>query len=188
MIPIIPFNTENLLRISQLLLGGKVGVLPCDTIYGFSGITTKETEAQIRHIKGRNETQPFLELVTLEQAQKYADIPTKLLSVWPAPLTAIVKRKQGGTVALRVPDDELMLQLLVLTGPLFSTSVNLSGKVPLLRFTEIVENYKTTESISFFAKKLDLQGTQASTLIDTTKEPWQLIRQGTYDASSLLKE
>ena len=47
---------------SGLLKNEKVIILPTDTVYGFSGIIEK-TDSEIRKIKGRAETKPFIVLI-----------------------------------------------------------------------------------------------------------------------------
>ena len=95
---------------SGLLKNEKVIILPTDTVYGFSGIIEK-TDSEIRKIKGRAETKPFIVLIAFPgDINEITDdeIPENLLNLWPGPLTIIVsdKKKPGNTVAVRCPGDE----------------------------------------------------------------------------------
>ena len=54
----------------------------------------------------------------------------------------------------------------------------------MLDFDSIVKRFG--DKVDVLVKGLDVQGTTASTLIDATVKPFKLIRQGAYDASSLI--
>jgi L-threonylcarbamoyladenylate synthase len=57
-------------------------------------------------------------------------VPSILNNIWPAPLTAIVRRGEE-TIAARVPDLKWLRDLLERTGPLISTSANRAGEPPI---------------------------------------------------------
>ena len=66
---------------NEYLKNQKVVILPTDTVYGFSGLVGK-TDARIREIKGREETKPFIQLISSpSQISLITDdkIPQKLL-------------------------------------------------------------------------------------------------------------
>ena len=50
------FNTQKIIR---LLKNASVGIIPTDTVYGFSGIVDL-TEKRIKEIKGRDEGKPCI--------------------------------------------------------------------------------------------------------------------------------
>ena len=83
---------------------------------------------------------------------------------------------EGGTIAVRVPDDGYLLSLLPVSGPIFSTSVNLSGESSLLTYDEIIPVFG--ESVDFIVRDIEAGGSVASTLIDATVKPYKVIRQG----------
>ena len=100
-------------------------------------------------------------------------------------MTVILPYIGGGTIGIRVPDDAFLLSVLDCVGsPIYSTSVNISGEPSLLDFDSIVKRFG--DKVDVIVKGLDVQGTTASTLIDATVKPYKLIRQGVYDASSLI--
>ena len=108
----------------EALQSGAVVIMPCDTIYGFVGIAP-ETEGKIRELKGR-QGKSFLRLIPhVQWLPRYSsrDLPSELKSYWPGALTIIFPAKKKGTVALRIPDDPLLLQVMRRLGKaLFSTS------------------------------------------------------------------
>lgn len=156
-----------------------VVVMPCDTIYGIVG-TAPETEERIRSIKGRGETKPFLRLIpSAEALSEYTDLALdeRITSFWPGPLTVIVPWRRGGTVALRVPQDPLLIRLLLDLGThLFSTSVNRSGSGSLWRIAEIETEFE--HDVDLIVSSGDLEGRLPSTILDMTTRPYQVLRQG----------
>ena len=152
-------------------------VAPCDTIYGFLG-RVPQTESKLKKIKGRGETNPFLVLVpTAEQVINLSEthIPELLRSTWPGPLTLIVDTAKG-TVGYRVPEDDFLHKVLVRTGPLFSTSVNRSGNPELFKIKSIIEEFENLVSLIIDAG--DFENRTASTILDISKRPYQLLRSG----------
>lgn len=182
---IIEKNDENLLQIADYFKRGLVGAIVTDTIYGLSAIVNEETKERIFEIKNRQKGKNFIELMTLNDLKNSSlDVPEVLFDVYPESLTAILSDKSGGTKAIRVPKDEYMLKLLELTGPLFSTSANISGEKSLLNFFDIYDTFKS--SLDFIVKSDDVREGLASTIIDMSKKPYRIIRQGSFDASSLI--
>lgn len=165
-------------RLLEALGRGGVAAMPCDTIYGLVGIAP-DTETRIRAIKGRGEDKPFLQLVAdSDWASRLASpVPPRLARYWPGPLTVILPAHGGGTVALRVPDSELLRSLIKSIGkPLFSTSVNKAGQAPLWRISEIIEGFESAVDLVLDAG--DLPQASPSTLIDATSRPFRVVRQG----------
>lgn len=170
----------------RVLKQGELAVLPCDTIYGLSGIV-EVSEARLRMVKRRPETKPFILLATFSMAQQICqgELPAGLAETWPAPLTAIIRDKRGGTTAVRVPEDPFLQAVLEGCGaPIYSTSVNTSGEPALLSFEEIVGEFDG--KVELMVRGAANQGTVASTLVDCTKSPYVVLRQGAFDASSLV--
>jgi L-threonylcarbamoyladenylate synthase len=166
-------------RLTEVLGGGGVVVMPCDTIYGIVGIAPA-SEERIRAIKGR-EQKSFLQLiVSAGWLNRFSDLelPEALTALWPGPLTLILPaRCSPATVALRVPDDSLLRELLQeLDRPLFSTSVNRSGEPPLWRIADIVEAFEG--SVDLLVDAGDLEGRLPSTILDVTSRPFRILRQG----------
>ena len=161
---------------------GGVVIIPTDTIYGFSSIVG-DGGKKIRQIKGRAETKPFIELVdSIESAKSVSniEIPEKLLSCWPGPLTVIVPRKEelgGGTVALRCPGDEWLRKVISLTGRgIYSTSVNRSGNPPMLVIEDIIKEFES--EVALIVCDGDTEGGSASTLVDISSGSIKVLRQG----------
>lgn len=157
---------------------GNVVVIPTDTIYGFSGLIGKTAEV-IARIKGRSEDKPFIALIA-EPADiyRYTDIqiPERILSLWPAPLTLIVPLKGQGTQAFRCPADEWLRSVVAAAGDaVYSTSVNRSGTPPLTDIEAICREFE--DSVSLIVDDGNLEGLP-STLVDLTSGTPRILRQG----------
>jgi L-threonylcarbamoyladenylate synthase len=166
-------------RALEVLAGGGVVIMPCDTIYGIVGVAPA-SEVRIRLLKGR-EQKSFLQLIaSADWLSRFTDLrlPKALEALWPGPLTLIVPaRSAAGTLALRVPDDPLLRELLQeLQQPLYSTSVNRTGEPPLWRIPDIAEAFE--ELVDLVVDAGDLQGRLPSTILDVTARPFRILRQG----------
>jgi len=174
----LPFDQPGLTETLARTLGtGGVVVMPCDTIYGLVGLAP-DTEARIRSLKGR-EDKSFLRLIASAQwlpRFTAAPLPEPLGPYWPGPLTIIFPSGEG-TVALRVPDDPLLQGLLLrLDRPLYSTSVNRSGRPPLWRCADILREFGP--EVDLVVDAGDLPSRLPSTILDATSHPFRILRQG----------
>lgn len=179
-------NSETKDIVIEHLKEGNIAIFPCDTIYGIVGIAPL-CEQAIRDVKGRNETKPFIQLVTLDMALSISktDIDKEVLSYWPGPLTLIVTTHTGSSVAIRVPKDPILQSIIgSLNAPLYSSSVNNSEEETLHDFSEMVIRFH--DRIPLFIKNNEEQGTVASTILDVRKRPYTLLRKGAVNVSSLL--
>jgi len=165
--------------IRESLKSGKVVVMACDTIYGFMG-KVPDTEEVIRSIKGRGENSPFLQLVSDTASLKRAGaiLPdTEILKLWPGPFTFVLSLKGGGTAAYRIPEDESLRQLIREVGaPLYSTSVNRSGKPSMNNPVEIEKEFG--DEVSLIEDSGIFQDRLPSTVVDLTGSTARILRQG----------
>ena len=133
-----------LLAAATAVRQGRLVVLPTDTVYGV-GCDAFDPAAvkRLLEAKGRGREMPPPVLVsaatTLDAlATNVPDWARALVEeYWPGPLTLVV-RQQGslqwdlgetrGTVAVRMPEDTVALELLSRTGPMAVTSANLTGQ------------------------------------------------------------
>jgi L-threonylcarbamoyladenylate synthase len=172
-------SPQTLETVARCLKDNRVVIIPCDTVYGFVG-RAPETDAAIRAIKGRDEVKPFISFIEkpsdIDRFDAIAPAP-EVLSLWPGPLTLILAQRSGATVALRCPDDPWLQELLSLCGfPLFTTSVNRSG-APLLSKVEDMRREFEAE-VACIVDAGDLPGALPSTLLDVSKKPYRVLRQG----------
>jgi L-threonylcarbamoyladenylate synthase len=135
--------TAQIREIAQVLTRGGVVLMPTDTIYGLHALANdRDAIERVAEIKGRD-VKPFVVIATsLAQIESIGVIlsPSNrpiLESLWPAPLTAVMPLRKAiaasrgaTTIAVRVPDLAWLRELLAITGPLASTSANISGGAP----------------------------------------------------------
>ncbi|MEL6855411.1 MAG: L-threonylcarbamoyladenylate synthase [Cyanobacteria bacterium J06607_13] len=114
---------------------------------------------------------------------------------WPGQLTLVLPASDRtpadlnpthtGTIGIRVPDHPVALQLLSQTGPLATTSANLSGQPPLTTQSDIARVFPTALTLS--PEQYDAQASsgQPSTVAlwtgktsDEASVQWQILRQG----------
>ena len=129
----------------HLRAGGLV-ILPTDTVYGI-GCDAADSGAGERLLaakgRGRQMPPPVLVADPADLAGVVADVPgaarALMEAFWPGPLTLILDADEsltwdlgetGGTIAVRMPDHELALDLLRRSGPLAVTSANPTGAPP----------------------------------------------------------
>jgi L-threonylcarbamoyladenylate synthase len=165
--------------LARILAGGGIAIAPGDTMYGLIGIAPG-SEARLRGVKGRGEDKPFLRILAdVSWLPKISDveIPRRLSRYWPGPLTLVVPDRAGATVAVRVPDDPFLRDLLRAVGePLFSTSVNRSGTAPLQTVREMIDEF--ADDVDAIFDDGDHAPGAPSTLVDITNRPFRILRQG----------
>lgn len=139
------FNQETIKEAGNLLKNGELVAFPTETVYGLGAIASNEEAVKnVYTVKGRPSDNPLIVHVASTKIDEWvADVPKvarKLMDkFWPGPLTLIFNTKTGvfpsvvtggqETVAMRMPDQKLALQLIKEAGfPLVGPSANTSGK------------------------------------------------------------
>lgn len=175
-------NLQSARLASDVLIAGKIAILPTDTVYGFSGIVSKEfaCEKKIATIKGRDEGKPLIQLIAKpSDIFLYTDenVPRKLLSYWPGALTIIVKNKTASTTAFRCPGDEWLRNVIQFCdAPIFSTSVNKSGEPVLDEIDNIVSTFQN--DVSLIVSDGNKKNALPSTIVKFENGITSLVRQG----------
>ena len=183
---IFDYSIECIDNICKLLLENQIGAIPCDTIYGFSGIANEITKEKIYDLKQRPQNKNLIVLTSIERLKKSSLIvPGILYEIYPAPLTAILKDEESGaTVAVRVPNDDFIQRIVNNVGPIWSTSVNISGHPSLTTFDEIISEFDS--KVDFIVKKTIGSNGIPSTLVDMSSNEFKIIREGAFDIKPYL--
>src|SRR6476469_9445252 len=149
MIPVYDCTTEDgratgVAEAAEAVRRGEVVVLPTDTVYGVGADAfSPDAVAAVLAAKGRGREMPPPVLVpnprTLDglatSVPAYARELVK--AFWPGPLTVVLLAQSSlmwdlgdtnGTVALRMPEDDVALALLDAVGPMAVTSANITGQ------------------------------------------------------------
>ncbi len=144
--------------IVDYLKRGSVLAYPTDTVYGLGGdARSVKVIENINKIKGEKGNKPLLVLISdytmlwrycriNKQQEKY------LASIWPGPVTVILKSKgrlpselTGGlnSLAIRLPKNEFLIKIITAAGfPLISTSLNKKGEKPLTNMQNLEKHFK----------------------------------------------
>lgn len=160
---------------------GELIVMPTDTVYGVAADAFNPVAVQrLLDAKGRGRQSPppvlIPSLATLDALA--AEVPPQVRALveafWPGGLTVILPARDSlqwdlgdtaGTVALRMPADQVALELLAETGPLAVSSANLTGE-PAAVTAEDAQRM-LGDSVAVY---LDggTGGTASSTIVDAT--------------------
>jgi L-threonylcarbamoyladenylate synthase len=161
---------------------GDLVVMPTDTVYGIAADAFQPAAVQaLLDAKGRGRSAPPPVLVpnrsTLDAlAETVPDAVTKLADAfWPGGLTIVLPARTtlawdlgdtGGTVALRMPDDRIALELLAETGPLAVSSANRTGQPAAQTAQDALE--QLGDSIDVYLDAGATPGPLPSTIVDAT--------------------
>lgn len=137
-------SEDDIQKAAQLLKDGKLVAFPTETVYGLgASVFNPEALKKVFQAKGRPADNPLIaHICSIEELQLLAEeIPEDAMKLakafFPGPLTIVLPAKKtipreatGGleTIAIRMPNHPIALQLLKLSGPLCAPSANLSGR------------------------------------------------------------
>lgn len=172
------------MRKARMAIGrGQVVCVPSDTVYSLVANAFNATAVQalraMRDMEPRAPLSVFLPgLPTLHAlAETVADEVQALANeFWPGPLTIIVPAAEslswdlgetGGTVALRMPADRIVLELLSETGPMVCSSASVAQKHSAPSAMEAHEVFGDRVSV-YLAAEPTAETTSLSTVIDAT--------------------
>jgi len=167
----------------QALGRGELAVLPTDTVYGVAADAfTPEAVDRLLEAKGRGRQSPppvlIADTATLGALAAHVTEPVKAMAeaFWPGALTIVIEAnpslswdlgETGGTVALRIPNQPLTIELLRETGPLAVSSANKTGEPAAQNIADAQRMLGDSVAVYLDAGEADSDGT-ASTIVDAT--------------------
>jgi len=184
---------------AQALRAGETAVIPTDTVYGVAADAFDA--AAVRKLlaaKGRGREMPPPVLVNAPATidALAIDIPdwarALFVEFWPGALTVVLRQQSSlqwdlgetrGTVAVRVPDHPLALEILARTGPLAVSSANKTGHPAALEADAAEEMLGA--DVSVIVDGGPVPGGEASTIIDATASEPRLLRLGAISVERL---
>jgi L-threonylcarbamoyladenylate synthase len=170
------------------LLSGAVGVMPTDTIYGLVCRAADEVAVKrLYALKNREQKPGTVIAATIDQLVSLGLKARYLKAVeqyWPNPLTIIIPcgpelnyLDLGKlSLAVRIPKNEPLQELLQKTEPLLTTSANHPGEPPANTLKEAQKYFG--DSVDFYVDGGDLAGHAPSTLIRVIDDEVEVLRQG----------
>jgi len=170
------------------LLQGAVGVLPTDTVYGLVACASNRAAvARLYELKKRDHKPGTVvaanvdQLVALGIKKRYLNA---VADMWPNPLSIVLPvgpelaylDQEVGSLAVRIPKDETLQNVLAQTGPLVTSSANQPGAQTAETLAAAYDYFG--DSIDFYVDGGDLSGKPASTVIRVVDDAIEVLRQG----------
>ena len=185
-------------KVVEIIKQGGIAIFPTDTVYGIGcNPYVNESVSKIYDIKSRDMKKPFPVLVhSIKIAQEIAyfdDDAIKLATkFWPGSLTILLKTKDQeikrslklqDKIALRVPDNKCILEILSKCKSLVGTSANLSGDksvtdpdlCPISKYCDVFVDGGITG------------GGKESTIIEIDNGATKIIRKGAISVEEILQ-
>jgi L-threonylcarbamoyladenylate synthase len=183
--------------IDAAIAGNQVVSFPTDTV---PALAARPDQAElIFQTKQRSQDKPLILMgATPDALWPYVKGTVEELLIWqniaqqywPGALTLVLPASakvsvamnpiDPSTIGIRVPNCAIAQQILARTGPMATTSANLSGQPPLLTMAEI--NTQFSNVLTLFSSEFDTTIT-ASTIPSTVAKwqgngQWEILRQG----------
>ena len=174
-------DKEGIEKASKVVKDGGIIVFPTDTVYGMGcDPYIKKSVDKIYQIKGRSKTKPFPILAySIDAASEIVEFDKDSKKIadkfWPGPLTLILKLRDEKLkeslnlkekIAIRVPNNQCLLNLLKNSKFLVGTSANLSGESS---FTNSQECYQKISECDVFLDGGDIENGGESTILEMDK-------------------
>ena len=175
---------------SSVLKRGGMVIFPTDTVYGIGVCANKKDGIKdIYRVKKRSKAKSIIVLICHKQdVNKFAaHVPegTKKLmkTFWPGALTIVFKAKNNkkygimsDTIGIRMPANKIALSLIRKTGPLATSSANISGEQSVNSAGALSARLKRRVNMIINGGK-SLYGRE-STIIDATTQTFRVLREG----------
>lgn len=192
-------NSEGIKKATKIVHDGGIIIFPTDTVYGIGcDPYNKNSLEKIYQIKNRARTKPFPVLVySMKEATQIAEFDenSKRLArkFWPGPLTLIVKIRDRKLkeilnleekIALRIPNNSCLLELLKNCKFLIGTSANISGEKS---FANSKKCYERMNNYDIFLDGGNLENKGESTILEARDGKSIIYREGVLKEKEILK-
>ena len=203
-----PFATESeedresaIEAASLAIQRGDLIVLPTDTVYGVAADAFDPAAvSSLLAAKGRGREMPPPVLVSAVSTidSLAVNIPSYARALveefWPGPLTLVCHQQASlqwdlgdtrGTVAVRMPNHDIALEILERTGPLAVSSANRTGMPAATDAEQAME--MLGEEVAVIVDGGASPGGEASTIVDATGPQGRVLRRGALSLETLNK-
>jgi len=186
---------NNIEKAVEILNRGGIIIFPTDTAIGIGcRIDNEDTVKKLFDIRKRDYNKAVPVLVdSVAMAQKYLrpinpKVLERLISkFWPGALTIILPckikkvpelvRGGGENLGVRIPNHSVILEVIKRIGtPLLAPSANFQGEKTPYRFEDL--NPSLIKLVDYVLKSKTGNLMRPSTVIDCSKKPWKVIREG----------
>lgn len=174
--------------LQKLTAPGTVGVLPTDTVYGLvASAADSQAVKRLYDLKSREGKPGTIIAASPEQLAELGLKARYLKAVeqfWPGSVSVIIPcgpeleylHEGAGGLAVRIPADDQLHELLTRTGPLLTSSANHPG-APVAVTLEQARNY-FGDQVDFYVDGGNLSSRQPSTIIRVVDDAIEIIREG----------
>jgi L-threonylcarbamoyladenylate synthase len=176
----------------RILRSGGLVCYPTDTVYGIGAAAGNDAAVRrLFAVKGRSPEKALPLLLTdTSDAARVADVTPLARALadrfWPGALTIVMRKAPsyrslalagGNTVALRVPDHDLVRAMVRALGePLTGTSANRAGAPAPASAAEVA--FQMSEMVDLIIDGGPCQATMESTVVDITRAAPEVLREG----------
>lgn len=192
-------HDEAVRRAAEALRAGDLVVLPTDTVYGvaadaFSSSGTRAVFAVKQ--RGRGLPLPVLVRGPKQLTGLVTRVPEAaealMAAYWPGPLTIVVSSDPNlawdlgdaeGTVAVRMPLDDVALAVIRAVGPLAVSSANVSGQPAATTVGEA--RGQLGDRIAVYLDAGPRSELRPSTIVDLTRPEPGILREGSLDSGEV---
>lgn len=183
---------RNMIKMAaQVLCKGGLVIIPTETVYGIAAdVRVRQAVSRLYKVKQRPEDKPFSLLIDNKKdievfARGLNKLAFKLIDkFWPGPLTLILPGQDSHTIGLRMPDNNVALDIIAAVGAaLVCPSANLSGRPAPGNFEQALTNLddKVEMAIDAGEAKLGIE----SSVVDLTGKHYNIQRQGAISSQQI---
>ena len=184
-------DAEKLKEIGSQIKDGAIAVIPTDTIYAIAGSAlNSKTVEKIYRLRKRTSSKPMI--ILIESEKQISDLGVnlgiehikRLFKLWPNPISIVVDalsqklhylHRGKKSLAFRMPNNEFLLKLLRVTGPLVVPSANFEGDEPAKNINEAQKYFN--DSVAFYLDAGELKS-KPSTVVKLEKDKLKILREG----------
>ncbi len=192
-------SSFDLAKVVSALKNGELIVYPTDTLYGLGAdIFNKSAVKNIFLIKKRSFNQPLsIAVSNIDDLKDVAFVDDRIIRIaerfLPGKLTLILKKKKAisdiltagsDRIAVRIPNNNIALQILSAFGPLTCTSANIHGFSTPYKINDIRTQFKDKINIYLDAGELK---SKPSTIVDISNEKVMILREGSIPSKKVLR-
>ena len=183
-------NTQADSELITLLKGGAVGVMPTDTVYGLAcSAADRGATARLYELKNRTDKPGTVIAASVDQLAALGIPRPYLVAVqqfWPNPLSVVVPcgdelqylHLGKHSLAVRIPKDDRLIEMLRRTGPLLTTSANLPGEAPAMNLHEAQTYFG--DQVDFYVNAGSTGSCPPSTVIRIVDDAIEVLRAGAF--------
>lgn len=184
---------------ARAIAAGGVIAFPTDTVYGLGAdLRQPEAIARLYALKGRPDEKALPILLAAEDqwslvASAAPEAARRLMrAFWPGALTIVLPRRDDvleavgahtRTIAVRVPAHAELCRILERTGPLATSSANLSGQAPAMSASAVLG--ALGHGLGLLLDGGPLPAGEASTVVDVTGPQPVVLRPGAIAAEAI---